>query len=178
MSSSKYQLTDVGGNSTRTRITHLQNEDEDSVIAGMSVEPITNGWDAVCITDAEKITQLYAELYESETASNIVKNIKMNRQVPVDLIDYKIFHTFHAVVGPPLISFILNQNNLANLSMPLIRATYYVKEEIEYFDDGTIDNRTFVYTYTAQNGAFTTQRIVNNRLRRPHSRTINQDVTI
>lgn len=113
----------------------------------MSAEPITWGWDAVCIMDADKITHLYKELYESEREHGVVKNIGFDNYIAQDDGETKVTLSLKSTVGPPLISFPEHKKDLATLVMPFLRAVY-VKETL-YMDDGdVVFNSTVIIEYS------------------------------
>ena len=90
--------------------------DENTLIQYMSAEPQTYGWDVVSCMDAEKITELFAELYEDEENSGLVYDIH-TLHVSQNLTSLYQATEFTAKLGPPLISFINHQPSLANLTM-------------------------------------------------------------
>ena len=138
----------------------LSDSSSDSdVIDAMSANPTTYGWDVACVMDAEKITELYAEMYKSEEDSGVVKHIDCSYNSS-STSKTKITNNFTSTVGPPLISFIVNQPNQANLTMLLIDAVL-VTESLYFNDDGSLfNNQTQITDY--HDGEITTTILMTN----------------
>ncbi len=101
----------------RSDVDYEESDDSEATLVSlMSQAPMTYGWDVVSCVDAEKITQLFKEMYDKEDHSGLVYHINATH-VSTNTSDYYSGTVFTGTVGPPLISFINNQPNMANLTM-------------------------------------------------------------
>lgn len=111
--------------------------DEADLIKIMSDSPMTYGWDVVSCLDAEKITELFEELYDDEEHSGLVYHISTTH-VSTNTSTYYSGTEFNGTVGPPLISFINNQPDIANLTM-VFSEGHLVKTSLGWNDNGSLN---------------------------------------
>ena len=119
--------------------------DESTVVQHMSSEPQTYGWDVVGCMDAEKITELFAELYKDEENSGLVYEID-TVHVSQNLTSIYQGTEFTARIGPPLISFINRQPSIANLTM--------------VYEEGFLNKTMVVWDVSTGNVSFNQTQIV------------------
>lgn len=129
---------------------------ETELVSIMSGAPMTYGWDVVSCVDAEKITELFKEMYDEEQ-SGLVYHIHTT-STSQNTSTYYAGTEFDGTVGPPLISFINNQPNMANLTMVFVEGA--VVEAAYGFDNSTgsvISNDTTVTSFS--DGKLTTTHV-------------------
>ena len=130
---------------------------ETELISIMSGGPMTYGWDVVSCVDAEKITELFKEMYDDEGHSGLVYHIHTTH-ASSNTSTYYAGTEFDGTVGPPLISFINNQPNMANLTMVFIEGAVVVASLIFNDTGGVISNDTSVTSFS--DGKLTVTHVV------------------
>lgn len=98
--------------------------DLNTILTEAQDNSITNGWDVICAMDVSQINKLLAQKFQREDRGGLAYHIAITSKIFSDTV------SLDAYLGPPELSFILNEDSRANMVMEIKSGTL----TMTYFD--------------------------------------------